>query len=115
MFLNLQLNRACPGTSASARLAVNVVKQPAVARRFRLFARRPLLFTPLELQLQVVVVEGAFGTQLSEHFAGDPDRRPAIDVADDGEYFERITTGSDRLGVFPIRIAPESRNLRTWR
>src|SRR5438445_8946860 len=114
MFLDLQLDRARPGASALARRGVHVVQQTTVTRRFRFFARRPLLAAPFELQLQMVVLEGALAPQLAEHLSGDPDRGPAIDVADDGKDLERVATGSDRLRVFPVRVALQPRDVRTW-
>src|SRR5438094_8080424 len=115
MLLDLQLNRACPRASALAGRRMNVVQQTAVSRRFGFLTRRPFLVAPFELQLQVVVLEGAFGTELAEDFARDPDRGPAIDVADDGEHLERVAAGSDRLRIFPVRVALQSRDIRTWR
>ena len=78
MFLNLQLNRACPGAAVGARGGVDMVKQSAVATSLGFVARRPLLLPPFELQLQVVVLECALGAELAERLAGDPDRgRPS--------------------------------------
>src|SRR5438046_1104791 len=105
MLLDLQLNRACPGASAVAGRRMNVVQQTAVTRRFGFLTRRPFLLAPFELQLQVVVLEGARGPELAEDLAGNPHRGPAIDVADDGEDLERVAAGSDRFGVFPVRVA----------
>src|SRR5207248_11780989 len=55
VLLDLQLDRARPRPSFGSRLCVNVVQQSTVARRRRPVARRPLLLSPFELQLQVVV------------------------------------------------------------
>src|SRR2546422_8590472 len=114
MFLDLQLDRARPRASAGSRRGVNVVQQTAVARSFGSVARRPLLFAPFESQLQVVVLEGALGPELAEDFAGDPDRGPALHVADDGKHLERIAARPDRLCIFTLRVPLQSRHLRTW-
>ena len=111
MFLDLQLDRPCPRPSVDARLGVNVVEQTAVAGRFGSFARRPLPFAPFELQRQVVVLEGALRPKLAEYLARDADRRPAIDIADDGEHSERIAARSDWLDVFPVRVPFQTRHL----
>src|SRR6185295_453191 len=76
-------------------------------------ARRPFLVAPFELQLQVIVLESAAGTELAEDFTRDSDRGPAIDVAGDGKHLERIAARPDRLGVFPIRVPLQPRHLRT--
>src|SRR2546427_965931 len=114
MFLDLQLDRTCPGASAVTRRGVHVIQQTAVTRSFGFFARRPFLVTPLELQFQVVVLEGAFGPELAEDLAGDPDRGPAVDVADDGKDLDWVATRSDRLRVFPVRVALQPRDVGTW-
>src|SRR5438046_9697219 len=61
------------------------------------------------------LLQGGLVTHFAEARAVDPDRGPAINVADDGKYLEWIAARSDRLHVFPIGIPLQARHLRTWR
>src|SRR5262245_14796347 len=114
MFLDLQLNRAGPSPSALARRGVHVIEQAAVARRPGAVARRPFLVAPLELQLQVIVRERSFRSELAEHFARNLDRGAPIDIADHGEDLERVATGPDRFGVVRTRVLRQPSHVRTW-
>ena len=68
MLLDLELDRARPGASFGSGRGVDVVQQTAIARGLRLVARGPFARTPLELQLQVVVLEDARRAELPEDF-----------------------------------------------
>src|SRR5262249_14975327 len=110
-FLDLQLHRACPRSSFSARLRVDVIQQAAVPLRFGAVAGRPFLFAPLELELEVVILEGLLRTKFAEDLSGDPDGRASIDVLGDGKDFQRIPTGADWLQVFSRVVTLEPGNV----
>src|SRR5262245_9458157 len=90
VLLDLELDRAGPGAAFGTRLTVHVIQQSAVARGFRLVARRPLPGAPFELQTEMIVAETIPGAQLAEDLTRDSDRWPAIHVADNREHVQRI-------------------------
>ena len=107
-FLDLELERAHPEAVAGAVWPDRVVAAAAVAHG--LFARRPPLVAPTELESEVVVLVVRTRDQPTEL---SPEMRiagRAIDL-DDGEDAAGIAVEPDRLRVFAACVLRQSRHV----
>ena len=114
VFLDLQFDGPRPRSAADAWRCMYMIEKPAVARDSGAVSGRPSLRPPLELQLEVIVLERRFGSKLAEHLAGDPNRRPSVDVRRNGEYVQRVPPRPDRLEILAVRRAFQPAHLRRW-
>jgi hypothetical protein len=83
-------------------LADAVVQQAAVAHV--LLTRRPFLLAPLELQLEVVVLELLLAGQRTEHLAGDADRRLPVHRHDRVDLQWVVVQADRHRGVDPGHV-----------